>query len=278
MSYLASPEFLRVLLLGFLTSLHMTWRRLVNQLVPAPYLDEFFHLPQAQAYWLGKWSQWDPKITTPPGLYVFSYAVNSVRDAFALDFTPSINEWRATNVILLYLLLIALYVLTAVSRKSVDYESVLQREFSIIAFPLIWFFSALYYTDLFSVFTVVLCHIFWSAGASADGSSKFLYQVLHLVAGLVSLASRQTNIFWVAVYLGGLQVIQSVKQNAGADQVYDPPIAEAYVEGQSGPLSDVCTLIAQDSDQVQISPRQAFRSPSLQSTWFRNFSSTCGRN
>ena len=32
--------------------------------------DEPFHVPQAQAYCNGEWSTWDPKITTPPGLYV----------------------------------------------------------------------------------------------------------------------------------------------------------------------------------------------------------------
>ncbi|KIY00581.1 uncharacterized protein Z520_03244 [Fonsecaea multimorphosa CBS 102226] len=231
MSYLVSPEFLRVLLLGFITSLHMTWRRLINQLVPEPYLDEYFHIPQAQAYWLGKWSQWDPKITTPPGLYVFSYAVNAVRDFFSKEeLRPSVGEWRFTNVLLLYLLLVALYILAAVGRKSVHHESVLQREFSIICFPLIFFFSGIYYTDLFSVFTVVLSEIFWAAGTSSQGTSKLLFQASHFVAGLVSLAARQTNIFWVAVYLGGLQVIESVKQRVGAREVHDPPVSESYFE------------------------------------------------
>ena len=32
--------------------------------------DEPFHAPQAQAYCNGEWTTWDPKITTPPGLYV----------------------------------------------------------------------------------------------------------------------------------------------------------------------------------------------------------------
>lgn len=231
MSYFVSPEFLRVLLLGFVTSLHMTWRRLLNQIVPQPYLDEFFHIPQAQAYWFGKWSQWDPKITTPPGLYVYSYIVNSIRYFFSLDFNPSVNEWRVTNILLLYLLLVALYVLTAVGKRTVNYESVLQREFSIILFPLIFFFSGLYYTDLFSVFTVVLTHIFWSAGLSSQKSSKALYQSLHLVAGLISLTARQTNIFWVAVYTGGLQVVESIKTEVGAHEVHDPPVSEAYFEG-----------------------------------------------
>ncbi|KAI1618658.1 alpha-1,2-glucosyltransferase [Exophiala viscosa] len=230
MSYFVSPEFLRVLLLGFITSLHMTWRRLVNQIVPVPYLDEVFHVPQAQAYWLGKWSHWDAKITTPAGLYVYSYFVNSIRDFFTLDFKPSINQWRATNVLLLYILLVALYILAAISKRSVNHDGILQREFNIVMFPLIFFFSGVYYTDLFSVFSVVLTHIFWSAGTSATGYTKTSYQALHLVAGLISLASRQTNIFWVAVYLGGLQVIETVKGQVGPNKVHDPPISEAYFE------------------------------------------------
>ncbi|KIW19874.1 hypothetical protein PV08_00449 [Exophiala spinifera] len=231
MSYFVSPEFARVVVLGSITSLQMTWRRLVNELVPTPYLDEVFHIPQVQAYWQGKWSQWDPKITTPPGLYVFSFLVNSTRDFFYHNFDPSISEWRAINVFLLYLLIFALYILAAVGRKTVNHHSVLQREFSIIVFPLLFFFSALYYTDLFSVFTVVVAHIFWSASTSATtGRRKALYQFLHLVTGLVSLSSRQTNIFWVAVYLGGLQVVESVKSNIGISKVHDPPISEAFFE------------------------------------------------
>ncbi|KAJ9636002.1 glucosyltransferase [Knufia peltigerae] len=231
MSYFVSPEFARVVVLGSITSLHMTWRRLVNELVPRPYLDEVFHVPQARAYWSGEWGRWDPKITTPPGLYVFSYLVNSTRDFFYHNFKPSINEWRSINVFLQYLLIFALYVLAAVTRKPVDHHSVLQREFSIVVFPLFFFFSALYYTDLFSVFTVLVAHIFWSASVSAEGRRrKVLYQFLHLVTGLVSLSSRQTNIFWVAVYLGGLQVIESVKRHIGAPKVHDPPMSEAFFE------------------------------------------------
>ena len=29
-----------------------------------------FHIRQAQAYWANQWTAWDPKITTPPGLFV----------------------------------------------------------------------------------------------------------------------------------------------------------------------------------------------------------------
>lgn len=39
-----------------------------------PYMDEIFHVPQAQKYCDYKFDKWDPKITTLPGLYFISFA------------------------------------------------------------------------------------------------------------------------------------------------------------------------------------------------------------
>ena len=42
---------------------------------PTPYLDEVFHIPQAQEFCKHEFSRWDPKITTLPGLYFSSLAI-----------------------------------------------------------------------------------------------------------------------------------------------------------------------------------------------------------
>ena len=34
--------------------------------------DEIFHIPAAERYCQSNYSYWDPKITTPPGLYIYS--------------------------------------------------------------------------------------------------------------------------------------------------------------------------------------------------------------
>ena len=142
------------------------------------------------------------------------------------------EELRLTNFVLLYLLLVALYVWTAITKREVHHEAVMQREFSVAMFPLFFFFSGLYYTDLLSALTVVVTYVFWSA-SQRSGDSRALYQALHLVSGLAALATRQTNVFWVAVYLGGLQVVKTVKREAGITRVHDPPMSEAFFEGQS---------------------------------------------
>ncbi|KAL2895851.1 Dol-P-Glc:Glc(2)Man(9)GlcNAc(2)-PP-Dol alpha-1 2-glucosyltransferase [Bienertia sinuspersici] len=47
---------------------------LVNRIVPDSYMDEIFHIPQAQQYCKANFKSWDPMITTPPGLYCLSLA------------------------------------------------------------------------------------------------------------------------------------------------------------------------------------------------------------
>jgi len=51
------------------TLFHLIAFAIVYHVAPEPYIDEIFHVPQAQAYCRGDFSYWDNKITTPPGLY-----------------------------------------------------------------------------------------------------------------------------------------------------------------------------------------------------------------
>ncbi|KAK2514146.1 hypothetical protein Q9233_015120 [Columba guinea] len=87
----------------------------VNRRQRGPYMDEAFHVPQAQAYCHGRFLQWDPMITTLPGLYLLSVgAVKPV--AWLLGWTGSVVcsvgmlrfvnlLFSAGNLYLLYLLL-----------------------------------------------------------------------------------------------------------------------------------------------------------------------------
>ena len=67
------PKFL--LTLGIYAALLCVVGELVDKNVPAAYMDEIFHIPQAQRYCAGNFTQWDNKITTLPGLYVFSFGL-----------------------------------------------------------------------------------------------------------------------------------------------------------------------------------------------------------
>ena len=68
--------------------------------------------------------------------------------------------------------------------------------------------------------------------------------------GLYALLFRQTNIFWVAIFLAGLEIIRTVKQDSAINwddddtsvlaiikeswyhrRIYDPLVREACIEG-----------------------------------------------
>lgn len=54
--------------------------------------DEPFHIPQAQAYCRGEFSTWDPKITTPPGLWdiLFISSILHNRMLTSIALTPQL--------------------------------------------------------------------------------------------------------------------------------------------------------------------------------------------
>eukprot|EP00457_Paulinella_chromatophora_P004361 gb/GEZN01004373.1/.p1 GENE.gb/GEZN01004373.1/~~gb/GEZN01004373.1/.p1 ORF type:complete len:553 (-),score=72.13 gb/GEZN01004373.1/:322-1848(-) len=164
-------------------------------LAPDPYMDEIFHIPQAQAFCSGRWMDYHPAITTGPGLYVFSWALAHLASALTAFTVPvsgssvlcSLLFLRGTVFLvhcltssLLHILLLVLQPLTAPERRAA-------KTMELSLFPLFFFFSFLYYTDVLATFLVLLMYLvslqrrhFWSA-----------------LVGLLALFVRQTNIAWV---------------------------------------------------------------------------------
>ena len=115
---------------------------------------------------------------------------------------------------------------------------------NICLFPPLFFFYALFYTDVWSGVSVLLAYRCYLA-RSGPGAV--------VVVGLLSLLFRQTNIFWVSIFVGGLtfcdticigedgskfphkptirDIIKPKKLHASA---YDPLISEAFLEGTCG--------------------------------------------
>jgi len=126
------------------------------------------------------------------------------------------------------------------------------KNFNIIAFPPLFFFSALFYTDVASTVFVFLCfqHFLDSQVSRSDSIARSIAQIL---LGAWALLFRQTNIFWVVVFPAGLAIIQEaaacsktrsfqqndrqsfqqVLHNAWINSaVYDPPLTTALFDGQ----------------------------------------------
>jgi hypothetical protein len=70
---------------------------------------------------------------------------------------------------------------------------------NIALFPPLFFFSALFYTDVMSTLVVLL-----SYGALFEA-------LIAVLIGVVALFFRQTNIFWVAIFPAGIAVINALK-------------------------------------------------------------------
>ncbi|ORY08933.1 DIE2/ALG10 family-domain-containing protein [Clohesyomyces aquaticus] len=202
------------------------WLNLISTHVPDPYLDEFFHVPQAQRYCKGDYS-WDPKITTPPGLYMVSLLLQSV-----LRIPCHTYSLRALNAgaicvvcILAYDILRNLRARTSSNQKEKATRVGSQKgghhgeqtalfdahsALNISLFPPLFFFSGLYYTDIISTLLVLLSYnTFLKKGR---GRWRFWEDVTFVQIGIVALSFRQTNIFWVAVFPAGLSVIDAIKR------------------------------------------------------------------
>lgn len=247
--------FISTFLCGILLS--TVWRHNVDKVVPNPYLDEVFHIRQAQAYWAGRWKEWDPKITTPFGLYIFSWAILTMSLALnARKVLGSTADLRWTNgAILFNLLQLELRKLLGLlhaeyaepDSPELDRWAANLTALNICLFPLVFFLSGVYYTDLAALLIVIEVYIH---DVKREWERKHMISrrdLIFVACGILSLAFRQTNIFWAAVFLGGLKTIRVLKGMTNEcrstdtmkivrsswflGQLYDPPINEASFLG-----------------------------------------------
>ncbi|KAH0491010.1 hypothetical protein TgHK011_002456 [Trichoderma gracile] len=207
----------------FLAAATFLWLGVVSEVVPEPYLDEVFHIPQAQRYCQGRFLEWDDKITTPPGLYWVSILIPQAAQLSGLisSYTCDPKTLRATNAVgILVLAYLALQCRKEIEARlhqahsSVRINGISQyamhTALNIALFPVLFFFSGLYYTDVVS--TAVVLAAFLNHLQRVGRSQSSLVSDLATIAwGLFALTMRQTNVFWVVVFMGGLEAVHAVK-------------------------------------------------------------------
>lgn len=107
--------------------------------------------------------------------------------------------------------------------------------FNVASFPPLFFFGAMYYTDVMSTAAVLI-----SYGAFLERAAKpqksILDDLFTVFIGVVALFFRQTNIFWVAVFPAGLTVIETLRENgrttsSAIKQGYVAVMQEAWFKG-----------------------------------------------
>ncbi|KAG7802441.1 hypothetical protein KL944_002088 [Ogataea haglerorum] len=155
-----------------------------NELVNYTFIDEIFHVNQVKEYWNGNFDLWDPKITTPPGLYYL--AVWWLR---LTGLELSIANLRLLNFVGGVLLIIT----TLVVKK---YHNPGLSALSLFSSPLLTIYYSLFYTDIWSTLLVVQSYVVtacWKPTLTSAATSCLI--------GSISLLFRQTNIVWLAFAL-----------------------------------------------------------------------------
>lgn len=211
---------------------------LIYQNVQQPYMDEIFHIPQAKLYCSNNFTYYDPKITTPPGLYLISYARIWLRDKILmrrLELVCDIMDLRRTN----HLIAIANFVILNLIQLStgnkfvrqhqrhhyytieqstrhigfrqrilftmntfttIDLAKIILTSLAITILPPLFFFNSLYYTDAGSLLFTLLGYLF----------SLNDHHWLASIFGIISILFRQTNIVWL-FYSACLVILRTYK-------------------------------------------------------------------
>lgn len=208
---------------------------------PEPYMDEIFHVPMTQAYCRADYARWDPKVTTPPGLYVFAVAYargisailhpvytllpggpladNSGPAAAAAgcnggerdDMAGGTAWWcgqavlRQTNWLFS---LGTLWVMRTLLVRRMSPRKALAHAIFLWLYPVSFFFSFLLYTDTGGTFFLLLCYLLATKRANGNEGGRgegrggsWGRRVGSSIAGGISILFRQTNAVWVAFTL-----------------------------------------------------------------------------
>ena len=97
----------------------------------------------------------------------------------------------------------------------------LHTALNVYLFPPLFFFYGLYYTDVLSVASVLFAYRGHLAGKHRTVIS----------AGLLSLLFRQTNIFWVSIFLGSLEYCKTIRKGRPGIEFPTQPTFHDVVEG-----------------------------------------------
>jgi alpha-1,2-glucosyltransferase len=116
---------------------------------------------------------------------------------------------------------------------------------NIALFPVIFFFSALYYTDVISTLFVLMAYRNHLSRLLPQRPNVF-HDIWTVVLGVLALLMRQTNVFWVVVYMGGLEavhVLRGAKPGGQGHlaQLHDPPFRRSGLQGTSLDLDEFGT-------------------------------------
>ena len=190
----------------------------------AGYMDEVFHVPQAQAYCQGQYWVWNKKITTFPGLYLFSSGVYRILQQVA---ECDANFLRFGNALFVALTFYGCVLCRRRLVRERNDDAVLHA-LMITTFPLSAFYYFLYYTDTASTCLVVLAYYTSLRAAEQDGG--LLPQLGVLVVSAAAVSVRQTNAVWL-LFFAGTNMLSRLQRRGqvGKDESFSSSSTSAFL-------------------------------------------------
>ncbi|KTW32563.1 dolichyl-P-Glc:Glc(2)Man(9)GlcNAc(2)-PP-dolichol alpha-1,2- glucosyltransferase [Pneumocystis jirovecii RU7] len=201
----------------FIETIRYQHALIVQKHVPKPYMDEIFHLNQMQKYCKGEYFAWDDKITTPPGMYWIHLVI--LRATKWIIGECNLVSLRTLNVITATFLAVCFSGVIFYLRQ--DQTMKITEAILLTQFPLLYFYSTLYYTDILSTLLVFL-------------SLYLTLRKQHKTSAMISflsLAIRQTNVIWV-LFLISLSIFPP--------QIFKPKIIDTEFTVWDPPARSAC--------------------------------------
>lgn len=156
-----------------------------THILPYAFIDELFHVDQTISYIKGDWFSWNPKITTPPGLYILGWLQYKITTFF--------TNWSTLTVLRLSNLVGGLIVWPwVVLRPLFLFNALGFWPVTLMCFPLMVSYYFLYYTDVWA--TIFIVESLNLALVLPFGETWSIR--LSALCGLISCFFRQTNIVW----------------------------------------------------------------------------------
>lgn len=195
--FLGSPLTLLAAALG----VYAVIAQFVHTNVRWPYMDEIFHIPQAQQFCERKYQSWDQKITTLPGMYIISAAGAEVArlgawvlrrsTKAAVAAACSTPALRSLNIVLSSLVLWLARDISTILHPGLSAWEHNLKAAAVGLYPVHFFFAFLYYTEAASLAATLATLRYALAGAPRAAAA----------AGAAAILARQTNAAWVAFSL-----------------------------------------------------------------------------
>lgn len=190
-----------------------------------PYMDEVYHVPQAQRWCRSEFGYWDPKITTFPGTYLISFLVSRLN---ITDLSCSLFDLRMHIACMAFVLFIALYRCRQILFPHEGHVANLLTAVLLFFYPFSFFYYFLYYTDTAAILLLVLTYtsVQMRKKKQSEGNSNHSKGVLRFadsnsiillfLSGFCILA-RQTNAAWI-VFMGGELALWRLKLDLKLDR------------------------------------------------------------